>query len=170
MSWPPHRTPVVPDPVSLPQMRVRRLHISPGHNYRGHHGRPAGAHPILEAGEIACVAGRGIEGDRYFDYRESFKGQITFFDWAVYQDVQRGRPPFDPSVFRRNVIVEGADLNTLVGKTFELQGLRFEGTEECAPCYWMDQAVGPGAEAALKGRGGLRARILTSGVLRLEPA
>lgn len=151
-------------------MFVRRLYISPGHNYRGHHGRPAGEHPILEVEEIACVAGRGIEGDRYFDYRESFKGQITFFDWAVYQDVQRGRPPIHPSVFRRNVIVEGADLNTLVGKTFELQGLRFEGSEECAPCYWMDQAVGPGAEAALKDRGGLRARILTSGVLRVEPA
>jgi hypothetical protein len=158
------------DFVPAPPLRIRRLYFSPGHNYRGHHGMPAGEHPILEVPEITCVAGRGIESDRYFDFRESFKGQITFFDWAVYQNVQRGRPPFEPSVFRRNVIVEGADLNTLVGKTFELQGLRFEGTEECAPCYWMDQAVGPGAEAVLKGRGGLRARILTSGVLRVEPA
>jgi MOSC domain-containing protein YiiM len=39
------------------------------------------------------------------------------------------------------------------------------GTEESRPCFWMDHAFGPGAQAALKGRGGLRARILTSGRL-----
>jgi len=38
--------------------------------------------------------------------------------------------------------------------------------EECKPCYWMDFAIGPGAEAWLQGRAGLRARILTDGVLR----
>ena len=160
----------MPESAALPPLRVRRLYLSPGHNYRGHHGLPAGEHPILEVPQITCIAGRGIEGDRYFDYRENFKGQITFFDWAVYQDLQRGRPPFEPAVFRRNVLVEGADLNTLVGKTFEVQGIRFDGVEECAPCHWMDQAAGPGAEAAMRGRGGLRARILTSGILRAEPA
>jgi MOSC domain-containing protein YiiM len=56
-------------------------------------------------------------------------------------------------------------LSSLIGKQFELQGVRFEGTEECRPCYWMEQALGPGAEIWLKGRGGLRARILTSGIL-----
>ena len=159
------------DEPALPALRVRRLYISPGHNYRGHHGAPPGSHPILEVPAIQCVAGRGIEGDRYFDFRADFKGQITFFDWAVYEDVLLGRAhAFEPSVFRRNVIVEGVDLNTLTGKAFELQGVRFAGVEECAPCAWMDQAVGPGAEAALKGRGGLRARILTSGPLMVEPA
>jgi MOSC domain-containing protein YiiM len=38
---------------------------------------------------------------------------------------------------------------------------------ECKPCYWMDEAIAPGAEALLQGRGGLRARILTSGTLRV---
>ena len=44
--------------------------------------------------------------------------------------------------------------------------LRFAGVEQCKPCHWMDSALGPGAEAWLQGRGGLRARILTDGVLR----
>ena len=66
------------------------------------------------------------------------------------------------------MIVEGVSLNQLIGKRFELQGVLFEGTCECKPCYWMDQAIGPGAEQLFDGRGGLRAKILTDGILRVE--
>lgn len=151
--------------------RIRHIYISPGHNYRGHHGGPPGENPIVEKSEIRCVAGRGIEGDRYFDFKEQFKGQITFFAYEVHRDLLRAlnRDDVPPSAYRRNVITEGVDLNSLVGKTFELQGVTFEGTEECSPCYWMNTAFGPGAEIALKGRGGLRARILTDGILRIGP-
>ncbi len=47
--------------------------------------------------------------------------------------------------------------------------VRFFGTEECRPCYWMDGALGPGAHAWLRGRGGLRARILSDGWLARTP-
>jgi MOSC domain-containing protein YiiM len=67
---------------------------------------------------------------------------------------------------RRNVITRGVDLNELIGQEFKLQGIRFLGMEECRPCYWMDRAFAPGAHEFLKGRGGLRARILTDGSLR----
>jgi MOSC domain-containing protein YiiM len=56
----------------------------------------------------------------------------------------------------------------LIGKEFEIQGVRFLGTEEASPCFWMDQAFGEGAEDALRGKGGLRAKILDDGVLRTE--
>lgn len=162
----------MPDPADLVRVtaRVRHLYVSPGHNFRGHHGGPPGEYPIVECREIHCRAGRGIEGDRYLDYKDGFKGQITFFAWEVYRDLLHTlqRDDLAPSVFRRNVIVEGVDLAALVGQTFELQGVRFEGTEECAPCYWMDQAFAAGAEAALKGRGGLRAKILTDGLLSVS--
>jgi MOSC domain-containing protein YiiM len=115
------------------------------------------------------VAGRGIMGDRYFDHKENYKGQITFFASEVYEDVCRelGVRGQSPGVLRRNVITFGVDLNTLIGEEFVLQGIRFAGVEECRPCYWMDQALAPGAEAALRGRGGLRARILDDGTLRV---
>ena len=71
-----------------------------------------------------------------------------------------------PAEARRNIIVRGADLNELIREDFEVQGVRFHGTEECRPCYWMDRAIAPGAEEFLKGRGGLRAKILTDGRLR----
>ena len=59
------------------------------------------------------------------------------------------------------------DLNTLIGKEFEVQGVRFLGTQESAPCYWMNTVFAPGAEEALEGHGGLRAKILSDGVLRI---
>ncbi len=152
-------------------MHLRQFFISPGHNYFGHHGKPAGDHPAIAVEEIECIAGSGIRGDRFFDYKEDYKGQITFFAEEVFsklcQYLQLGdRSPAD---LRRNIITSDIDLNTLIGEEFEIQGIRFLGTRECSPCYWMDQAYAPGTEAFLKGRGGLRAKILTTGTLSLPP-
>ncbi|MBX7257673.1 MAG: molybdenum cofactor biosysynthesis protein [Candidatus Hydrogenedentes bacterium] len=150
---------------------IHHIYISPGHNYRGHHGREPDAFPLTELETAHCVAGKGIEGDRYFGYKENFKGQITFFDWDVFCDLCQALNIHDkpPAVLRRNVVVQGLDLNALVGKRFDIQGVIFEGTEECKPCYWMNRAFGPGAEDAMQGRGGLRARIITSGSIQRQP-
>jgi MOSC domain-containing protein YiiM len=155
------------DPI---QIEILRIDISPGHNYFGHHGQPAGTHETQTLSSVECVAGHGLRGDRFFDYKQDYKGQVTFFSWEIYQELCATFQVADkaPSVFRRNIITRGIDLNTLIGKKFQIQGIRFEGVAECAPCYWMDQAFHPGAEAALLGRGGLRARVLTDGVLRLS--
>jgi len=60
-------------------------------------------------------------------------------------------------------------LNALVGRIFEIQGVQFQGVEECRPCYWMNHAFrDERVEAWLRGRGGLRARILTDGWLRRD--
>lgn len=126
---------------------------------------------MVELETVDCIAGAGVRGDRFFNYKEDYKGQITFFSDEVYQSLCREFDIWDkpPSVFRRNVIVRGGDLNSLVGQEFQVQGIRFLGVEECKPCYWMETAFCAGAEEALKGRGGLRAKILTSGMLRLMP-
>jgi MOSC domain-containing protein YiiM len=151
-------------------MKVRRLFISAGHNFFGRHDQPAGNHPTLEVAEVECVAGRGIKGDRFFDFKENYKGQVTFFSQEIFQALcaELNFPGKSPGHSRRNVIVEGADLNALVGKEFEVQGVRFRGMAECSPCHWMDHAFAPGAEHFLQNRGGLRAQILTDGTLRVE--
>lgn len=151
-------------------MKVERLFVSPGHNFFGHHGEPAGGHPAVEVESVECVAGRGLRGDRFFDYKENYQGQITFFSREIFERLVAavGAPDVSPAAVRRNVLVSGADLGGLVGHEFELQDIRFQGAAECSPCYWMDAAVGAGAEAFLRGQGGLRARILTSGTLRRE--
>ena len=61
------------------------------------------------------------------------------------------------------------DLNSLIDNEFKLQGINFLGTQEAAPCYWMNGAIAEGAEEAMKGRGGLRAKILTNGRLKKSP-
>jgi MOSC domain-containing protein YiiM len=151
-------------------IRVHELFISSGHNFVGHHDQPAGSHPALGVDRIECVAGRGIPGDRFFDYKEDYKGQITFFSLEVMQALREelNLPHAEPAGTRRNVFVSGVDLNSLVGTEFEVQGVRFAGSEECKPCHWMDLALGSGAESWLRGRGGLRARMLTDGVLQRE--
>ncbi len=126
---------------------------------------------MIEVAEVECVAGRGLRGDRFFDYKEQYKGQITFFAWEVLEAMARdlALPAVLPQATRRNVMTEGADLNRLVGCEFVLQGVRFAGVEECRPCSWMNRAFGDErAEHWLRGRGGLRACILTTGFLRRD--
>ena len=161
---------IVPSPLEV--MSIRNLYISPVHNFSGHHGGPPGDHPIQEVPGVRCMAGHGLVGDRYFDHKPDYKGQVTFFEWenlvSMWETLQVPPDERDPSATRRNVIVEGMDLNALIGQEFCLQGIRFLGMEECKPCYWMNGAIHPEAEAWMRGRGGLRAKILCDGMLRLE--
>ena len=157
-----------PSSVLCVDFEILHLFVSGGHNYFGHHQRPPDDHAIVEVAEIQCLAGKGIAGDRFFGHKKGYKGQITFFEAETYQDLclQFGVWDRGPEAFRRNVITRGTRLNEFIGVEFELQGVRFYGTEECRPCYWMDIAFASGAEKALKGRGGLRAEIRTDGFLR----
>jgi len=125
---------------------------------------------MVEVAEIECVAGRGLRGDRYFDFKDDYKGQITFFSLKIFDELcgTLQIQGYSPALARRNVITRGIDLNEWIGQEFDIEGVRFYGTQECAPCYWMDRAFAPGAHEFLKGRGGLRAKILTDGKLRTQ--
>lgn len=153
------------------QARLESIWISTGHDFRGRHGGERMSHGVESVREVECVAGMGLRGDRYFGHATDYKGQVTFFAAEV---LDRLRETFgegaDAGALRRNLIVRGIDLQEWVGRRFRFQGVEFEGSEECKPCYWMDQAIAPGAEEFLKGgcRGGLRARILSEGVLRID--
>ena len=151
-------------------LRVVRIFVSSGHNFFGHHGEPAGNHSVECLEQVECVAGKGLRGDRFYDYKDNYKGQVTFFSKEVYDSLCQHFDIWDRAaeVLRRNVLVEGCDLNTLIGAEFEVQGIRFKGTQEAAPCHWMNQAFAPGTEEFLKGQGGLRAHILTDGILRCD--
>lgn len=153
-------------------MHVRHLFISPGHNFFGRYGQSAGDHAIAEVDAVECVAGYGLRGDRFYGYRPDYKGQVTFFAAEVYDALKAEFqvPALLSSVFRRNIITTGIDLNTLIRRRFKLQDIEFEGVEECRPCHWMNQVVAPGAEDWLKGRGGLRCKVLSTGWLRRDAA
>ncbi len=159
--------------TKLERVIIEQIFTSPGHNYVGHHGQPPDDFPLQKMQEIECVAGHGIRGDRYFDFKDDYQGQITFF---AREDFDALAAAFSlttksPGVLRRNLIVSGVELPSLIGADFELQGVQFHGTVHCAPCAWMDVAFAPGAEKFLApGKGGLRARILSDGRIRLGEA
>lgn len=146
-------------------MELLKIYRSRRHIYFGHYGRAAGTSPIEDLSEAALQPGGGIPGDR-------FLRQVTFFAEETWLRLRREIAPRGqdrgPDAFRRNLLVRGADLNALIGAEFELQGVRFRGLEYCKPCFWMDEAFAPGTLAALSAwqAGGLRAAVLTAGVLR----
>lgn len=149
------------------QVELTHFFISSGHNYFGRHGKGSKDYEIIACDEIELVAGRGVVNDRFFDYEEDYKGQITFFDHAVYERVKEKfrLNDLDPSAFRRNVVIKGVDLNELIGEKFTLGEIELTGSQEAKPCYWMDEACAPGVDRFLRGFGGLRCRITRGGKL-----
>ncbi len=122
---------------------------------------------MQELDRVECVAGRGLRGDRYFDHKTDYKGQVTFFSREVFEELRAAFPAVDksPGVLRRNLIVSGVDLLSLIGQDFEIDGVKFHGTQHCAPCDWMEVAFAPGTKEFLKKNAGLRAKILSDGWL-----
>ncbi|MCW1915875.1 molybdenum cofactor biosysynthesis protein [Luteolibacter sp. GHJ8] len=153
--------------------RLVKIYISKGHDYWGRSGEGRLQSGIDELKEIECVAGMGLRGDRYFGTKPGFKGQVTFFDQKVVDEMRQQfkLAKLPASVFRRNLIVSGVDLSEWLGKRFCFQNIEFEGAQECHPCHWMDRVVGPGAAGFMKEgfRGGLRARIHGNGFLSVQP-
>lgn len=147
---------------------IHHLYRSPGHNYFTHSYDAPAAHPTIDAAQVALHADQGIVGDRFYGRGANFDGHVTFFAWEVYQLLQATYPHLIPSpaALRRNVIVEGVPLNQLIGQAFTIDGTQFRGTKHCAPCRWLDVAVADGTLALLKGRGGLRAQVLSDGTLQ----
>jgi hypothetical protein len=143
-------------------VEICHLYISSGHNFVGHHGREPDTHPMIEVPMLECVAGRGIRGDRYFDFKDDYKGQITFFSLDVFDELCAALEIRDcsPAAARRNVITRGFDLNELIGREFEVQGGRFLGMEESRPARKdslrrhapLDRTINRGGRRALCSR------------------
>lgn len=155
---------------------LEHIYISPGHNYFGKPKDGPGLHPTNDMDEVEVRTGRGLVGDRYYGVPAHYEAQVTFFADEVFDALlaEFGRDDLAPILTRRNIITRGANLNQLIGQEFELDAgngsVRFLGTKPCSPCAWMDAMLGEGSHHFLRGRGGLRARILTNGRLRRGPA
>lgn len=160
-------------------VEVLALVVSPGHNY-WFHGRPengVGPHPTSYPAQVEVVAGSGIVGDRFFGAQGKQRSPLSII---AVEDIEAvGRllqldQPLDARLARRNVVVRGVELTDLRHRRFRLtQGdsvLELQGGRETAPCDWMDHVLALGARDALRGRGGLRARPLSTAVLRIGPA
>lgn len=132
--------------------------------------RPSRDEAMVEADTVDATRGGGLSGDRYKG--GSGKRGITLIQ-AEHLPVIAAlaqRPDLVPSLLRRNVVVSGIPLIALKSRRFRIGDAVFEGTEECDPCSRMEDALGPGGYNAMRGHGGLCARIVEGGTFRLGDA
>jgi MOSC domain-containing protein YiiM len=78
-----------------------------------------------------------------------------------------GREGLDPGLLRRNIVVRGINLHALKDRTFRLGTAVLQATGECHPCSRMEAVLGPGGYNAVRGHGGITARVLTGGHVRI---
>lgn len=124
--------------------------------------------------EARAVAGKGLEGDRYYDDRGTFSeqvpgpdGQITLIERETVEAIARERGiELDPKDARRNVVTSGVPLNHLVGREFRVGEARLLGIRLCEPCSHLAGLTQSAVLPALIHRGGLRAQILSGGLIR----
>jgi len=146
---------------------VHNLFSSPKHNYFTRKKFNVGDAPTVELEEVELIANQGIKGDRF----EFSKYPLTFFSLEVAQEVCSClNLELNVKLFRRNVVVSGIHLNSLIGKRFFINGIEFEGLAHCNPCPWMNAVMKKGVYAQMKGRGGLRAKVIGQGLLNLGKA
>jgi MOSC domain-containing protein YiiM len=132
--------------------------------------RPQRDVDMVAVPEAVAVAGRGLQGDRYAS--SSGKRGITLIQAEHLPVIAAlaGHLQVAASVLRRNVVVSGIPLVALKGRRFRIGGVLLEGTDDCDPCSRMETALGPGGYNAMRGHGGLCARILEGGQLRMGDA
>jgi MOSC domain-containing protein YiiM len=130
--------------------------------------RPATRQPMRVVGTVEAIAGRGLAGDRTAEKsRPGNARQVTLIQaehlQAVAQLLQREN--VDPAQTRRNVVIGGVNLLSLKGHRFRLGGALLEMTGECHPCSLMEVQLGQGGYNAMRGHGGITARVLESGLI-----
>lgn len=157
-------------------VEIRHIFISPGHNYFGKPKDGPGSHPTHDVAAVEARAGLGLAGDRYYGVPAHYEAQVTFIAAEVLAEVGAALgKAIEPILTRRNIVIAGVPLNQLMGEEFSLEfaggeSVRLMGVKQAAPCAWMDAMLGVGAQELMRGRGGLRVRVLTDGVIRRGPA
>jgi MOSC domain-containing protein YiiM len=123
--------------------------------------------PMQEVTEAFAVAGRGLEGDRYNS--GSGKRGVTLIQAEHLPVIAAlsGHEKIAPATLRRNLVISGVPLTSLIGKRFRIGEVLLEGTDHCDPCERMEKALGQGGFNAMSGHGGLCARILQGGKISL---
>ncbi len=144
------------------EVKISYIYASPEHHYFTRKKFDIGSAPTYELEKVALEPHRGIEGDRF----EFSTYPLTFMSEEVMRSVcEENALPYDPSLFRRNIVISGINLNQLINKRFVIGDVTFEGIEYCSPCTWMNAVMKKGVYRAMSGRGGLRAKVIKAGVL-----
>ena len=121
---------------------------------------------------VAAIAGRGLEGDRYFNQSGTYSNHpgtgrhVTLIESEALAALRREyRVELDAGRSRRNIVTRGVALNLLVEKEFKIGAVTLRGVRLCEPCAHLEKLCSKGVMRGLIHRGGLRAEIITGGTI-----
>ena len=117
---------------------------------------------------VEAIAGHGLAGDHYAS-KDNGRRQVTLIQYEHLQAIAglTGRTAVEPGSLRRNIVVSGINLYALRDRRFRIGGAILEGTGTCDPCSRMEEVLGPGGYNAMRGHGGITARIVEGGLIRV---
>ncbi len=134
--------------------------------------RPQSRSQMIEHDAVEARLEAGLTGDHTRPGIRNAR-QVTLMQWehlAVINSLM-GRPedkPVLPNDLRRNLVISGINLFSLKGRRFRIGQAIFETTGWCQPCARLENNLGPGTFQAVRGHGGITARVLQSGIIRLD--
>jgi MOSC domain-containing protein YiiM len=128
--------------------------------------RPKRLSPVEFTGKVFAVKGVGLEGDRH---KSGGVRQVTLIQKEQIDSIASflGRSTVDPAMLRRNIVVSGINLLSLKEKRFTIGNVVLEYSGECHPCSRMEENLGHGGYNAMRGLGGITAKIIESGDIKV---
>ena len=129
--------------------------------------RPEREAAMTVVNTVEARAGKGLTGDRYAS--KNGKRQVTLIQGEHLLAIASllGRENIAPELLRRNIVVTGINLLALKDKQFQVGSALLEYTGLCHPCSAMETTFGAGGYNAVRGHGGITARILESGIIKI---
>jgi len=136
---------------------------------------PSAGQLIQIVDQVHAVPGKGLEGDRYFSNKGTYEPspdgsrQVTLIESEALAALSSETGiQLKPGESRRNLVTRGVPLNHLVGKEFNVGTVRLRGVRLCEPCKHLVEITGQaGVLPGLTHRGGLRAEILSDGIIQV---
>ena len=129
--------------------------------------RPGRREPVLSVQAARVETEQGLAGDHYS--KQGGDRQVTLIQ-AEHLDAvasMLGAASVAPDTVRRNIVVRGINLLALKGTRFRIGDAVLEYTGQCHPCSLMESSLGPGGYNAMRGHGGITARVIADGEIRV---
>ena len=132
--------------------------------------RPDRKIPLSVVESVTAIENQGLDGDR--SKKKGGNRQVTLIQKEHLDTIGHflQRESIDPQLTRRNLVIKGINLLSLKGKKFKIGEAILEYTGDCHPCSRMEENLGEGGYNAMRGLGGITAKVINSGKISMNSA